>query len=126
MRKAQKLFFVLRSIANSSLMQAFRPIKEENELAELKKKRAILQLFDTTSSGIRKFYGKWLTLTKKHRLLTMCKLTHNFLQELTHVAVSNMQCFLESEHEIRLKEKYIGRLVENTEGSLRRCLQHWA
>jgi hypothetical protein len=36
-----------------------------------------------------------------------------------------MRCFMESEHEIKLKEKCINRLVANTEGSIRRCLQQW-
>lgn len=113
-RKAQKFFFMLRAFANNNLLKLFKPLKEESETAELKKKRAVLRLLDTTSSGIRKYYGNWLTLTKKTRLFTMCKLTHNFLQELTSVAIGNIKCLLESQHEIRLKEKCINRLVENT------------
>lgn len=110
-KKAHKFFNALHNIVLSNYSLALKPLKSDSEEGELYKKKSILQLLNTTSSGVRKYYSRWMETTKKVHLLKLCKGTYNMLLSLTNIACSNLQILFENEHASKLKEKYIKKLI---------------
>ena len=43
--------------------------KNEFDLGQATKKRAVIQLIDTTMGGQKKFYQRWMTITEKTKLI---------------------------------------------------------
>lgn len=58
-KKGQKFFNKLESFQRSRISLIYQSYKKNYDDANMFKKQAILQLFDVTSTGIRKFYRRW-------------------------------------------------------------------
>ena len=63
------LAFILKTLKVS-----FEPFKAHNEDAQTVKKRAVVQLINTTMNSRKKFYNRWLRITEKQRLIKECRL----------------------------------------------------
>jgi len=46
------------------------------------KKRAVIQLINTTMGGQKKMYNRWLGITERTRLLNECRLVSNLFSTL--------------------------------------------
>ena len=53
----------------STMKRSYVALKNEFEVGQAIKKRAVIQLINTTSSGQKKFFSRWSNLTEKTRLL---------------------------------------------------------
>ncbi len=58
-KKAQKFFNKLEALHKSHKSQVYQSFKKDYDEANLIKKQSILQLFEMTSTGIRRFYRRW-------------------------------------------------------------------
>ena len=89
------------------------------------KKRAVIQLINTTQSGQKKMFTRWVSLTEKAKLINECRLVSNFLATLTYTIKSSTDsCFLDSK-ENSLKEKSLLQLFKNMNHNVSDTFKRW-
>ena len=76
----------------STMKRSYVALKNEFDIGQAIKKRAVIQLINTTSTGQKKFFSRWYNLTEKTKLLNECKLVSNLLSSLNFAikSVSDM------------------------------------
>jgi len=52
-----------------TLSKAFGAFKNEFEIGQAAKKRAVIQLINVTMGGQKRFYQRWIATTEKTKLL---------------------------------------------------------
>ena len=62
-QKANKFEIGLRKYVDRTLNKAIGAFKNEFDLGQATKKRAVIQLIDVTGSGQKKLYQRWMSLT---------------------------------------------------------------
>ena len=67
--KGSKFEKGLLSFTNRTLKKSFEPFKNEFDLGQAQKKRAVIQLINSTMGGQKKFYQRWKIITDKTKLL---------------------------------------------------------
>ena len=115
----------LHDFFNSTMKRSYVAIKNELEEGQTLKKRAVIQLINTTQSGQKKMYNRWLNLTEKYRFLNECKLVSNLLSTLTYTIKSATDsCFLDIK-ENTLKEKALIQLFKNMGHNVNDTFKRW-
>ena len=59
----------LEKLVQNVLKKTFAAFRSDFEEGQALKKRAVIQLINTTASGQKKMYNRWANLTRKHQLL---------------------------------------------------------
>ena len=59
----------MRRFVDRTLSKAMGSFKNEFDLGQSTKKRAVIQLTDVTMGGQKKFYQRWMNLTEKSKLI---------------------------------------------------------
>ena len=67
--KANKFEKGLSSFVDRTLKKSFEAFKNEFEEGQAFKKRAVIQLINSTMGGQKKMYGRWLGITERTRLM---------------------------------------------------------
>ena len=67
----------LKRFVERTLKRSLDAFKNEFEIGQATKKRAVIQLINVTMSGQKKFYQRWLNITDKSKLLNECKIIGN-------------------------------------------------
>ena len=69
MNKIMNMTKNLKKFVERTLNRALNAFKNEYELGQATKKRAVIQLINVTMGGQKKFYQRWIGITEKTRLL---------------------------------------------------------
>ena len=75
--KGHKFESGLKRFVERTLKRSLDAFKNEFEIGQATKKRAVIQLINVTMSGQKKFYQRWLNITDKSKLLNECKIIGN-------------------------------------------------
>ena len=67
--KANKFEKGLSTFVDRTLKKSFEAFKTEYEEGQAFKKRAVIQLINTTMGGQKKMYGRWHGITERTRLM---------------------------------------------------------
>ena len=71
--KATKFEKGLSLFVEKTLRGSFVPFKNEYEEAQAYKKRAVIQLINTTAGGQKRLFNRWLTITEKTNMMNECR-----------------------------------------------------
>ena len=86
--KANKFEAGLKRFVDRTLKRATEAFKSELELGQGTKKRAVIQLIDTTMGGQKRLYQRWINITEKTKLINECRLIGNIFSTLNAVIKS--------------------------------------
>jgi DNA-binding MarR family transcriptional regulator len=67
----------LSTFLSRTIKKTFTPFRAELDEGQSEKKRAVIQLINTTMGGQRKLYNRWKGFTEKARLMEECKVVTN-------------------------------------------------
>ena len=56
-----------------TLKGSFVPLKNEYEEGQAYKKRAVIQLINTTAGGQKRYFNKWLNICEKTKMMNECR-----------------------------------------------------
>ena len=71
------------------------------------KKQSVLQLLDITSSGIRKFYNRWIRITKRDHTLKQAYSMMHSLDAMNSCIVQTFKVIFEDQRSMKIKTKAI-------------------
>ena len=71
--KATKFEKGLSLFIEKTLRGSFVPFKNEYEEGQAYKKRAVIQLINTTAGGQKRFFNRWLTISEKTKMMNECR-----------------------------------------------------
>ncbi len=71
--KATKFEKGLSLFVEKTLRGSFVPFKNEYEEAQAYKKRAVIQLINTTAGGQKRLFNRWLNITEKTNMMNECR-----------------------------------------------------
>ncbi|MDV7394956.1 hypothetical protein RZS08_26460, partial [Arthrospira platensis SPKY1] len=89
------------------------------------KKRAVIQLIDTTMGGQKKLYNRWKSITEKTRLMNECKQITSLFQTLNLAIKSVADFAFVDNKDSALKEKALIQLFKNLSGNMTDCFNKW-
>jgi len=126
--KASKFEKGLATFAERTLKRALGAFRNEFEEGQAVKKRAVIQLIDTTMGGQKKMYNRWIQTVKQNKLYERCKLLTS-LFENTHNAVNRNigQVFIKPQYGmegISKLHKIFTKICTNTNENLRNCIKN--
>ena len=101
---------------------AFRNEYEEGQAA---KKRAVIQLIDTTMGGQKKLYNRWKSITEKTRLMNECKLLTSMFSTLNLAIKSVADLAFVDNKDSQLKERALLTLFKNLSGNMSDTFKRW-
>ena len=87
--KAAKFEAGLRNYVDRTLSKALRSFRNEFDNGQATKKRAVIQLIDTTMGGQKKFYQRWISITEKSKLIKECQLLTKVFNSL-HLSIKSV------------------------------------
>ena len=102
------LAFVLKAIKLS-----FETFKTQRDDAQVIKKRAVMQLINTTTNSRKRFYSRWLRMTEKQRLINECKRVNNVFSLISFSIKSVADNAFSLSKDSMIKEKYLTKLFGN-------------
>ena len=70
------------------MRKSYNAFKEEFDIGQATKKRAVIQLISMTMGGQKKFYNRWIGITEKSRLLAECKLVTSVFSSINYAIKS--------------------------------------
>jgi hypothetical protein len=109
----------------STMKRSYVALKNEFEVGQAIKKRAVIQLINTTSSGQKKFFTRWSNLTEKTRLLNECKLVSNLMASLNFAIKSVSDMAFVDNKDNNIKEKALIQLFKNMSNNVGDCFKRW-
>jgi hypothetical protein len=71
--KATKFEKGLSLFVEKTLRGSFVPFKNEYEEGQAYKKRAVIQLINTTAGGQKRLFNRWLNITDKTKMMNECR-----------------------------------------------------
>ena len=86
--KANRFEKGLSTFADKILRLSFTSFKTEFDEGQAVKKRAVIQLINTTTGGQKRMYARWTSITEKTNLMNECKLVSNIFSSLNFVVKS--------------------------------------
>ena len=107
------------------MKRSYVALKNEFENGQAIKKRAVIQLIQTTASGQKKFFSRWLGITEKSHLLNECKLVSNLMASLNYVIKSVADSAFVDNKDNVLKEKALMQLYKNLNVNVSDCFKRW-
>ncbi len=87
-KKASKFEKGLVTFAQRTIKRALNSFRNEYEEGQAQKKRAVIQLIETTQGGQKKLFNRWKNLTEKTKLMSECKQVNSVFQTLFYVIKS--------------------------------------
>jgi hypothetical protein len=123
--KANKFEAGLRRFVDRTMSRAMASFKNEFDLGQATKKRAVIQLIDTTMGGQKKFYQRWMTITEKSKLINECKLVTNVFSSLNYIIKSVADNALGNHKDSQIKIDALNKLFANMNIGLRDSLKRW-
>ena len=123
--KANKFEKGLSNFVDRTLKRPFNAFRIDFDEGQAAKKRAVIQLINTTMGGQKKMYNRWHNITEKTRLMNECRLVTGMFGTLNNVikAVCD-NAFIEN-RETALKEKALLQLFKNISGNMSECFKRW-
>ncbi|MBL2503839.1 hypothetical protein ELJ47_30305, partial [Klebsiella pneumoniae] len=103
--KASKFEKGLATFAERTLKRALGAFRSEYEEGQAAKKRAVIQLIDTTMGGQKKMYNRWKSITEKTRLMNECRQITSLFQTLNFAIKSVADLAFVDNKDSALKEK---------------------
>ena len=107
------------------MKRSYVALKNEFDNGQAIKKRAVIQLIQTTASGQKKFFSRWLNITEKSHLLNECRLVSNLMASLNYVIKSVSDSAFVDNQVNSLKEKALMQLYKNLNVNINDCFKRW-
>jgi tRNA A37 threonylcarbamoyladenosine biosynthesis protein TsaE len=123
--KASKFEKGLATFAERTLKRALGAFRNEYEEGQAAKKRAVIQLIDTTMGGQKKMYNRWKSITEKTRLMNECRQITSLFQTLNFAIKSVADLAFVDNKDSALKEKALIQLFKNLAGNMSDCFKRW-
>lgn len=87
-KKGQKFYFKLEALVKGKLKSANNQFVNDKEEGGVVKKQSVIKLLDITSNGVRRYYNRWETITRRD--LTLKQATHVMSSiEIMHQNLAN-------------------------------------
>ena len=124
-QRANKFEKGLSQFVDRTLKRSFYAFKTDLDEGQAFKKRAVIQLINTTMGGQKKMYNRWLSITDRTRLMNECKQVASVFSTLNFAIKSVADiAFLDSKDQA-LKEKALTQLFKNMQGNMGDCFKKW-
>ena len=78
----------MKRFVDRTIKRAYDSFENEYSQGQNNKKRAVIQLIDTTMGGQKKFYHRWINITQKTKLIKECKEIGNVFNSLNKIIKS--------------------------------------
>ena len=114
------LAFVLKT-----LKVTFEPFKAQLEDAQAIKKRAVVQLINTTMNSRKRFYNRWLRITEKQRLIKECRILGSSFSLINFSIKSVTDNAFSLSKDSMIKEKYLTRIFANLSLGIEQSFRRW-
>ena len=111
--KANKFEKGLSSFADKMLRQSFQSFRSEFDEGQAVKKRAVIQLINTTAGGQKRMYNRWTAITERTRLMNECKQVSSIFSHLNYVIKAVSDNAFSENKDISTKEKSLNQLFKN-------------
>lgn len=89
------------------------------------KKQAILQLFDMTSTGIRRFYRRWEKLTKERHTLSSVTHLMRSLDVMNEAVANQYMIIFQDQRAYTVKVNAINKLILASKGTVSNYFGVW-
>ena len=123
--KANRFSSGLKKFVERTLNRAINAFKNEYELGQATKKRAVIQLINVTMGGQKKFYQRWIGITEKTRLLRECKLISNMFGTINLAIKSVTDNVFANNKDNQIKESAILKIFANLNLGAGDALKRW-
>ena len=107
------------------MKRSYVALKTEFDNGQAIKKRAVIQLIQTTASGQKKYFSRWLGITEKTHLLNECKLVSNLMASLNYVIKSVSDSAFNDNSVNNMKEKALLQIFKNLNMNVSDCFKRW-
>ena len=123
--KAARFEAGLRNFVDRTIDRAFRSFKNEFDNGQAAKKRAVIQLIDTTMGGQKKFYQRWMSITEKSKLIRECQLLTSVFNSL-HLSIKSVSDIAFSNNkDAQLKIDALNKIFLNMNLGIGSTLKRW-
>lgn len=116
--KANRFEKGLSSFVDRTLRQSFNSFRTELDEGQAVKKRAVIQLINTTMGGQKKSFNRWITIISENKLYERCSLLSNLFDKCSKHAYSSFSTvFRKKQYDlagINSLNKYFVLLSKNT------------
>ena len=123
--KANKFEKGLSSFVDRTLRQSFNAFRTELDEGQAVKKRAVIQLINTTMGGQKKMYGRWFNITERTRLMNECKQVSNFFSTVNFAIKAVADNAFSDNKDSALKEKSLNQLFKNLSANVGDSFRRW-
>ena len=108
-----------------TLKVTFEPFKAQLEDAQAIKKRAVVQLINTTMNSRKRFYNRWLRITEKQRLIKECRILGSSFSLINFSIKSVTDNAFSLSKDSMIKEKYLTRIFANLSLGIEQSFRRW-
>ena len=123
--KGNKFEAGLKKYVERTMGRALSGFKNEYDLGQAAKKRAVIQLINITMSGQKKFYQRWQNITEKSKLINECKMLGNIFNTLNLLIKSVADNVFSDNKANKIKIDAINRIYLNMNLGLGDSLKRW-
>ena len=123
--KANRFEAGLKRYVERTLGKAIGAFKNEFEQGQATKKRAVIQLIDTTMGGQKKFYQRWMNITEKSKLIKECQLISQFFNTLNLSIKSISDIAFGNNKDNQIKLDALNKIFMNMSFGLGSSLKRW-
>ena len=123
--KASKFERGLSAFVDRTIRSSFNAFRVELDEGQAVKKRAVIQLINTTQGGQKKMYARWLNITERTRLMNECRLVSSAFSTLNFAIKSVADNAFSDNKDNVLKEKSLTQLFKNLSGNVGDSFRRW-
>ena len=123
--KANRFEKGLSSFVDRTLRQSFNAFRTELDEGQAVKKRAVIQLINTTMGGQKKMYGRWLNITDRTRLMNECKQVSNLFSTINFAIKAVADNAFSDNKDSAAKEKSLTQLFKNLSANVGDSFKRW-
>ena len=124
-KKAMKFEQKLSRFFEKTLRASFNSYKIELDEGQAVKKRAVIQLINTTMGGQKKMYGRWLNITDRTRLMNECKQVSNLFSTINFAIKAVADNAFSDNKDSAAKEKSLTQLFKNLSANVGDSFKRW-
>ena len=124
-RKAMRFEKGLSSFLDKTLRVSFNAYRSELDEGQAVKKRAVIQLVNTTMGGQKKMYQRWYNINDRTKLLKQCRALGNAFNIAQTAIRSVTDNAFSSSKDNAIKEKSLTQLFKNLSANVGDSFKRW-
>ena len=124
-RKALKFERGLSSFLDRGILRSFNSFKTMYDEGQAIKKRGVIQLVNSTISGNKKVFNRWIMISEKRKMTEQCRKVMEIFNGIHFVIKSVSDNAFLGSNENMLKERALMQLFRNLSSNVAGTFKQW-